>query len=108
MEITRNVIEDLLPLYIANEASVDTRTLVDEYLKTDPELAGMAKESAMMELPKDIPISLTKEDKMEAYKKAKQLMTLRTIILAVVISFTLLCALGVLAMIWLGAFRVLS
>ena len=42
MEITRNVIEDLLPLYLADEASADTRMLVGEYLKTDPELADVA------------------------------------------------------------------
>ena len=93
MEITRNVIEDMLPLYLADEASADTRALVDEYLKTDPELASMAKESALMELPKDIPVSLTKEDKMEAYKEAKRLMFLRTIILAAIISSSLIVTL---------------
>lgn len=93
MRITRNVIEDLLPLYLANEASADTRTLVDEYLKTDPELAGMAKDSAMIELSKDIPISLTREDKMEAYKEARRLMFLRTVILATIISSSLIVAL---------------
>jgi hypothetical protein len=99
MEITRNVIEDLLPLYLADEVSADTRALVDEYLKTDPKLAGMAKESATMELPKDIPVSLTKEDKMEAYKEAKRLMFLRTIILSVVISGSLIA----MVLIWLAA-----
>jgi len=108
MKITRDVILDLLPLYLANEVSADTRALVEEYLETDPELAIIADQPAATALPKDIPIPLTKEDKMEAYRRAKQLMTLRTIILAVVISFALLCALGVSAMIWLGAFRVLS
>lgn len=93
MEITRNVIEDMLPLYLADEASADTRALVEEYLKTDPELAGMAKEAALMELPKDIPVSLTKEDKMEAYKEAKRLMFLRTIILAAIISSSLIVTL---------------
>jgi hypothetical protein len=103
MEITRNVIEDLLPLYLANEASADTRTLVDEYLKTDPELAGIAKDTTMIELPKDIPISLTKEDKMEAYKEAKRLMLLRTVILAAIISSSLI----VLFLLWLLAFRMM-
>ena len=107
MEITRDVILDLLPLYLANEVSADTRALVEEYLETDPEVASIAEQPAVAALPRDIPIPLTKEDEMEAYKKARQLMTLRTIILAVVISSTVLCALGVLAMIWLGAFRAL-
>ena len=42
MKITRDVILDLLPLYIANELSEDTRSLVDEYLETDPEIAKIA------------------------------------------------------------------
>jgi hypothetical protein len=92
MKITRNVILDLLPLYLANEVSVDTRVLVEKYLETDPELAKTAKQSAIT-LPGDIPTPLTKEDKMKAYIEAKRLMFLRTVILAVTISFTLLCVL---------------
>ncbi len=42
MEISRNVILDLLPLYIADEASPETSALVEEYLETDPELAKIA------------------------------------------------------------------
>jgi hypothetical protein len=90
MQVTRDVIEDLMPLYLANEASADTRALVDHYLKTDPELAAMASDPDITELPKDIPVSLTKEDKMEAYKEAKRLMFLRTVILSVVISGSLI------------------
>jgi len=40
MQITRNVIIDLLPVYLAGDASLDTRSLVEDYLKTDQELAG--------------------------------------------------------------------
>jgi len=42
MTVTRNVIYDLLPAYFAGEVSADTRTLVDEFLETDPELRRMA------------------------------------------------------------------
>jgi len=86
MEITRNVILDLMPLYLAGEVSADTRTLIEKYLETDPELAKIAKPSAAMELPEDIPIPLTKENEMEAYKKSKQMILLGTVALAVVIS----------------------
>ena len=99
MEITRDVILDLLPLYLAGEVSAGTRTLVEEYLKTDPEVAELAEQSAAIELPKDVPVPLTKEDQMEAYREAKRLMFLRTVILALVIPATLICvlALGLLA-----------
>ena len=89
MEITRNVILDLLPLYLAGEASEDTRILVRKYLQTDPQLAELAERSAAMELSEDIPLPLTEEDKMEAYKEAKRLMFWRTVIVAGLISFTL-------------------
>jgi len=94
MEITRNVILDLLPLYLAGEVSADTRTLVEKYLETDPELADVAERSAALELPEDIPVPLTEEDKMQAYREAKRFMFLRTVILALTISFTVLCILA--------------
>lgn len=93
MEITRNVILDLLPLYLADEVSVDTRALVEKYLETDPELAKVAKQSVAMELPGDVPIPLTKEDEMEAYRKAKRLVFLGSVILAVLIAAVMVLAL---------------
>ena len=94
MEITRNVILDLLPLYLADEVSADTRALVENYLETDPELAKVAKESAAMELPEDIPVPLSKEDQMEAYKEAKRVLFQRTLIWAGLIAVGLLSCLG--------------
>jgi len=88
VKITRNVILDLLPLYLAGEVSADTRTLVREYLETDPELAQIGKQSAI-ELPDDIPIPPIKEKKMEAYKEAQRLILRRTIVWAVLIAFVL-------------------
>jgi hypothetical protein len=38
MNVTREVIKDLLPLYQEGEVSPDTRRLVEEYLATDSEL----------------------------------------------------------------------
>ena len=36
MTITKDVIHDLMPLYLAGEASADTRRLIDEYLQANP------------------------------------------------------------------------
>ena len=89
MEITKNVILDLLPLYLADEVSADTRTLVEKYLDTDKELADLAKQSAAMELPGDVPVSLTEEDKMKTYKKTRWLLFLTIIILSILIALIL-------------------
>jgi hypothetical protein len=45
MKVTRDVILDLLPLYLAGEASSATRELVEEYLAQDPELARQVRSS---------------------------------------------------------------
>jgi anti-sigma factor RsiW len=42
MNVTREVIYDLLPSYFAGDASDDTRALVEAYFETDPEFARMA------------------------------------------------------------------
>jgi hypothetical protein len=61
MNVTREVIHDLWPVYAAGDASADSRALVDEFLRQDPELAmllqGRGEETllrqAMPELPPD-------------------------------------------------------
>jgi hypothetical protein len=45
MKITRDIVRDLLPLYLAGEASPATRELVEEYLAQDPELAREVRSS---------------------------------------------------------------
>jgi hypothetical protein len=106
MQITRNVILDLLPLYIADEVSEDTRILVDEYLKSDLELAEIADQSRQMDMKKDIPVPLSKEDQMEAYEEAKRQLFWKVVIVGVVVSVIIMGFLafaGVAAMFLLSA-----
>jgi anti-sigma factor RsiW len=100
MEITRDVILDLMPLYLADELSADSRALVERFLDTDPELADIARQSTAMAQADDIPTTLTMEDKMKAYLQAKRLMFWRTVILAVLISFTLFGLLSLALLAW--------
>jgi len=37
MKVTRNVVNDILPLYEAGEASEDSRALVEEFLRENPD-----------------------------------------------------------------------
>jgi anti-sigma factor RsiW len=46
MNISRDVVDDLLPLYLAGEASAGTRALVEEYLRANPEFAAAIREQA--------------------------------------------------------------
>lgn len=43
MTITRDVILDMLPLYFAGQVSADTKALVDDFLKRDPDFARMSQ-----------------------------------------------------------------
>jgi hypothetical protein len=86
MKITRDVILDLLPLYLAEEVSADTRVLVEEYLRSDPQLAKVASEGSAIDLPNNIAVPVNEEAKMESYKQAKRLWLLGSIVLAVVVS----------------------
>jgi len=51
MKVTRDVVLDLLPLYLAGEASPDTRALVEEYLRQDPDLAERVRARDQSLLP---------------------------------------------------------
>ena len=46
MKITRDVINDLLPVYLAGDASADTRALLEDYLRSDPALAADVRAQA--------------------------------------------------------------
>jgi heme/copper-type cytochrome/quinol oxidase subunit 4 len=46
MKVTRDVMNDLLPLYFSGEASDDTRALVEEYFRENPEFERMARGAA--------------------------------------------------------------
>jgi anti-sigma factor RsiW len=46
MKITKDVIKDLLPVYLAGEASNDTRAFLEDYLRSDPALAAEVRAQA--------------------------------------------------------------
>ncbi len=98
MEITRDVIQDLLPLYLSGEASADTCALVEGYLETDPELAEVAKQATPNDLS-EVPVPLSKEVEMQAFEQAKKWMVIRTLGLAVIITTALISILLIVPLI---------
>ena len=46
MSVTRDVVTDLLPVYFSGEASADTRALVEEYFRGNPEFERMSRDAA--------------------------------------------------------------
>lgn len=89
-KIPQHVILDLLPLYLADEVSAETRTLIEEYLKTDPQLATLAEQARKATSLQEIPAPLKKETEMEALKKIKKMMVQHNLFLALAVILTLM------------------
>ena len=88
MEITRDVIKDLLPLYVSGEVSVDTKALVEAYLRSDPDLSRAVAAARALELPATpAPRPTVEKDALDA---TRRLLRQRTDTLVLAILFTLL------------------
>jgi hypothetical protein len=85
MEVTRDVILDLLPLYLAGEASADAQALVKKYLEHDPDLARLARQW-QERLPGPPPSPVRPDAQALAYLEAKRQIEIKTIGLAAVIA----------------------
>jgi hypothetical protein len=46
MNVTREVVTDLLPIYLSGEASGDTKALVEDYFRQDPDFERIARNVA--------------------------------------------------------------
>jgi hypothetical protein len=46
MKVTRQVVTDLLPIYLSGEASGDTKALVEDYFRLDPDFERIARNVA--------------------------------------------------------------
>lgn len=88
-KIPQHVILDLLPVYLADEVSEETRNLIEEYLKTDAQLAKLAEQAKNSSALQEIPAPLNKETEMRAYIKGKNLMIQHNVFLALAVFLTL-------------------
>lgn len=89
MMVTRDVVKDLLPVYLAGEASADTRRLVDDFLATDAALSRevAAARGAEFSLPAVPAPDQTAEKR--ALDATRQWLRHRTSTLTMAIFFTL-------------------
>ena len=89
MNITENIILDLLPLYFEQEASEETRVLVESYFADNPEFGDKMKKEYEQGLPIAFTPALKPEDKMIILKKTQNFLRFRSILLNTAIIFTL-------------------
>jgi predicted anti-sigma-YlaC factor YlaD len=74
MNVTREVILDLLPAYLSGEASPATRTLVEEHMKEDAELAQRVRFLLTDNLAKAVPPVLRPELELRSLRRTKSLL----------------------------------
>ncbi len=89
MNITREVITDLLPLYYSGDCSPDTRRLITEFLASDPEFARKLRTAEQQPLPSGIPQQLKREDELTTLGRTQRLLRFRSSIMGLAIFFTL-------------------
>ena len=89
MTVTRDVILDLLPIYFAGQVSADTKALVDEFLRTDPDFARMSQrfETLLKDhgAPRDRDVTERK-----AFERTRMLLKVRNQTIGVAIAYSLL------------------
>lgn len=105
LEVTRDVVTDIWPLYRAGEASADSRALVDAYLSGDPAFGDMLEESETMPGPLP-PIQLSPDAERRLLDDARSRARLRLLIIGGTIALAacmLMAAFGWLVLFMLRA-----
>jgi hypothetical protein len=90
MTISKNVINDLLPLYFSNECSTDTKQLIENYLKSNPDFEKEIKQFSRNPLPNTLPQTLEEEIEMKSLKKTRRLLKMRSYFMGFAIFFSLI------------------
>jgi hypothetical protein len=73
MNVTREVILDLLPVYLSGEASPATRALVEEYMKQDSELAQRIRLQWAENFAKVAPSALPPDLELRSLRRTRRL-----------------------------------
>ena len=88
MNITKDIINDLLPLYVVNECSADSRALVGDYLRQHPKEAAELLRIMSTTVLRTAPLA-ARLDEMESLRRARRLVRRRAWLMAPAIFFSL-------------------
>jgi hypothetical protein len=103
MNVSREVILDLLPLYLAGEASPATRALIEEYLTQDPELARQIRLQGTGTLGQIAPSALPPDLELRSLRRTRALLGWQKWLFGFGIAFT---AIALTSQITFEGFRV--
>jgi ferric-dicitrate binding protein FerR (iron transport regulator) len=88
MNVTKDIIADLFPLYLERECSPDTRALIDEYLQRHPQDAEELHRIASTPLPGGAPPARDL-DETRSLRDARRIVRRRSWVLGFAIFFSL-------------------
>ena len=88
MNVTKEIINDLIPLYVANECSADTRALVEEYLQQNPRQAEELRRVMATAVPEAGPPAESL-DEVRSFREARRRLRRRAWLMAFAIFFSL-------------------
>lgn len=90
MNVTREVILDLIPIYLAGEACPATRALIDEYLRQDAELAQRVRTLSVNSLAAAKQPPLSSDVEVRSLRRARALIAWQKWLFGLGITFTAL------------------
>lgn len=94
MEVTRNIIQDLLPLYLADEVCPETRALVEEFLTRDTTLGAeverLKSDSLKPILTGGNIMTLPKDHDVQTLERTRSTIAQRSWNLGLAVAFTLM------------------
>ena len=85
MNVTKDVVLDLLPVYLAGESSADTRALVEEYLKEEPELAERVRKQWTQVLGSAPPSALPLDLELRALQRTHGLIWMQILLFGLMV-----------------------
>jgi hypothetical protein len=77
MKITHDVIADLWPLYLSGDASADTRSFVEEFLKSDPSFERRLREDESARILAAVPTHLEPDHELKTLHETRKAMIKR-------------------------------
>lgn len=86
-EIDREILIDLLPGYLAGEASPRTQALIEERMKEDPRFAELVRTARRVRLP--AVAAQAPDAEMKAFARTRRRLILHQMLLGLAILFTL-------------------
>lgn len=86
MQITRDLIEDLIPIYLSGDASEGSKKVIDQFMKENPNLNYLLDVDDIV-LPEIHPIK--PENEMQTLKKIKALSLVKSLFIGLGLFFSL-------------------